>query len=186
MKHAKRDTPVRIALDGLVAGMGGALAVTAMVAAGRRLMADGGAASAGRIPASLSAGQALSEGPAMPPDMNRVTAIFVQKVATGLFGASLSAEQQYRAGLAWHLAYGGWWGVLYALLRSSVQVPAAILGPAHGLVVWAVGPGWLVPRMQLMLPPGKERPRLTAMVVGVHAAYGALVALACHLLRGGE
>ncbi len=175
---------MRIALDGLLAGMGGALAVTGMAAAGRRWLAQEGAASADRIPANLSAGQALSEGPNMPPDMNRVTATFVQKVATGLFGASLSADQQHRAGLAWHLAYGGFWGVLYALLRSSVRAHEALLGPAHGLVVWAIGPGWLVPRMQLMLPPGRQRPRLTAMVAGVHAAYGALVALAFRLLRG--
>ena len=180
------ETPLWVASEGLLAGLGGALAVTGMVAAGRRVMAQGGAASADRLPAGLSAGQALSEGPNMPPDMNRVTATFVQKLATGLFGASLSAEQQYRAGLAWHLAYGGFWGVLYALMRGSVRVPAAILGPALGLAAWAVGPGWLVPRMQLLLPPSKERARLTAMVVGVHAAYGALVALACHLLRRGE
>ncbi len=184
MIHAQRDAPLRIALKGLLAGMGGAVAVTGMVTAGRRLMSDPGAASAGRIPASLSAGQALYEGPALPTDMNRVTATFVQKLATGLFGASLSAEQQYRAGLAWHLAYGGFWGVLYALLQSSVRVPPLVLGPLHGLVVWAIGPGWLVPRMQLMLPPSKERSRLTAMVGGVHATYGALVALAFRLLRG--
>ncbi len=35
-----------------------------------------------------------------------------------------------------------------------------------------------------MLPPGRQHPRLTAMVLGVHALYGALVALAFRLLGG--
>ncbi len=37
--------------------------------------------------------------------------------------------------------------------------------------------------MKLMLPPGKQQLHLTAMVVGVHAAYGAIVALVVDALR---
>ncbi len=177
------DSPAKVAIAGLLAGMLGALAVSAMVALGRTVMAGADESGEPRGGAGISAGEALSEGPAMPPDMNRVTATFVQKVATGIFGTSLDARQQSLAGHAWHLAYGGFWGMLYALLQSSVRVPALLLGPSWGVGVWAVGPGWLVPRMKLMLPPGKQRPHLTAMVVGVHAAYGAIVALVVKALR---
>ncbi len=37
--------------------------------------------------------------------------------------------------------------------------------------------------MKLMLPPGKQRPYLAAMVIGVHVAYGAIVALVFNALR---
>ncbi len=177
------DSPARVAIAGLLAGMLGALAVSVMGAAGRKMMPRSGEPSSPTRDAGISAGEALSDAPDMPPNMNRVTATFVQKVATGIFGSSLDARQQYFAGTAWHLAYGGFWGMLYALLQSSVRIPALLLGPAWGAGVWAVGPGWLVPRMKLMLPPGKQRPHLTAMVVGVHAVYGAIVALVVEALR---
>ncbi len=126
------DTPAKVALAGLLAGMLGALAVTVMVALGRTVMADSDKPGDPASYAAISAGEAVAEGPATPPDMNRVTATFVQKVATGIFGTSLDARQQYLAGTAWHLAYGGFWGMLYALLQSSVRIPALLLGPAPG------------------------------------------------------
>ncbi len=178
-----QDTPLGVAVKGLIAGMAGALAVTGMVATGRKVMSDQDAGSGGQIDEGITAGQALSEGPGMPPNMNRVTATFVQKVATGIFGTSLGSRQQYIAGTAWHLAYGGFWGVVYSLVQSSTQVSRFLVGPIHGFVVWAIGPGSLVPRMKLMLPPTKQRPRLVAMVIAVHVVYGSLVALIFHLLR---
>ena len=175
-----RHSPLTVATEGVLAGMAGALAVTALVAAGRRAIAGRGDPTAVRVVHAderITAGQVLSEGPDLPANMNRVTATFVQKVATGLFGASLDADQQFVAGTLWHLAYGGFWGLLYALWRGSLPVPPLALGPAHGLLVWAVGPGWLVPKMGLMLPPMRQRPRTTALVAGIHAAYGLIVAL---------
>ncbi len=177
------DSPAKVAIAGLLAGMLGAVAVSAMVALGRTVMGGSDKPGDPASDAGISAGEALSEGPAMPPDMNRVTATFVQKIATGIFGTSLDTRQQYLAGTAWHLAYGGFWGMLYALLQSSVRIPALLLTPLWGAGVWAVGPGWLVPKMKLMLPPGKQRPYLAAMGIGVHAAYGAIVALVFNALR---
>ncbi len=178
-----RDTPLQVASKGLLAGVAGALGVTVMVAAGRRAMSGQDHRSDAGGGEGISAGQALSEGPNLPPNMNRVTATFVQKIATGIFGTSLSAPQQYVAGTAWHLIYGGFWGTIYGLVQSSLGVPRLVLGPVHGLVVWAVGFAWLVPRMKLVLPPGRQRPPTTALVVGVHAAYGVIVAYVFHWLR---
>ncbi len=174
--NGDRDTPLQVAVKGLLAGVVGALGVTVMVTAGRKALSGQNGGIDVQADEGISAGQALAEGPGMPPNMNRVTATFVQKIATGIFGTSLSAHQQYLAGTAWHLAYGGFWGTVYGLVRSSLEAPKTILGPAHGLVVWAIGFAWLVPRMKLVLPPGRQRPRTTAMVVGVHAAYGLIVA----------
>ncbi len=130
------DSPAKVALAGLLAGMLGALAVSAMVALGRTVMAGADEPGDPASDAGISAGEALSNGPAVPPDMNRVTATFVQKLATGIFGTSLDARQQYLAGAAWHLAYGGFWGMLYGLLQSSVRIPALLLGPSWG---WSSG-----------------------------------------------
>ena len=177
-----RETPIGVAIKGLLAGMGGALALTLMVGGCRKLMSGGDDQDRAQDSEGISAGQALSEGPGVPPDMNRVTATFVQKIATGIFGTSLSASQQYLAGTAWHLAYGGFWGAIYALIQSSASVPKLLLGPAHGATVWAIGFAWLVPKMGLILPPSGQRPRTTAMVVGVHVAYGTVVALLYDLL----
>ncbi|MDP9315529.1 MAG: hypothetical protein M3R24_32500 [Chloroflexota bacterium] len=176
------DPPLAVAINGLMAGMLGALAVTVMVRLGWAVMGGRPHADTTDGPAGISAAEALSEAPDVPPAMNQVTATFVQKVATGLFGTSLTPEQQAQAGLAWHLAYGGFWGMLYALVQASSSVPQSVLGPAWGVVVWAIGPGWLVPKMKLMLAPTQQQPRLTTMVIGVHAAYGAVVALVVHLL----
>ena len=107
--YADRETPLTVAILGLVAGAVGALAVTMLDAGVRK-----GKGMVGQRPtravqteAGLTAGQALAEGPSMPPNMNRVTAGFVQKIATGIFGASLSADQQHLAGMAWHLTKPG-------------------------------------------------------------------------------
>jgi hypothetical protein len=197
----QEPAPLQVAGEGLLAGMGGALALTAMMLLGRKAMAGASPGSGSELSeretrnpergtrnpegeGGLTAGEALSEGPSMPPSMSEITATFVQKVATGLFGAHLSREQQYVAGVAWHLAYGGFWGMLYALLQSSVRVPRLLLSLLYGLGVWAIGPGWLVPKMKIMLPPDKQDPRTLAVVAGGHAAYGALLTLGLRLMRG--
>lgn len=181
--HTSRDVPLKVAVEGVLAGMAGALALSALVVAGRTLMAGGNKPDGPRDEAGITAAQALAEGPDMPPNMNQVTATFVQKVATGIFGMSLSADQQYVAGMAWHLTYGGFWGMCYALLQSSLRAPRLVLGPVYGVAVWAVGFAWLVPKMKLILPPREQRRRVTALVMGIHAAYGAIVALVFHALE---
>jgi len=133
--------PLKVAVEGVVAGMLGALAITVMVRAGRAAMGGRNQGEASQHDAGISAAEALSEAPDMPPNMNQVTATFVQKIATGIFGTSLTSRQQYVAGTAWHLAYGGFWSMLYALLQSSVPIPKVLLAPVWGFNVWVIGPG---------------------------------------------
>jgi hypothetical protein len=163
--------------------MAGALALSVLVVMGRSLVSRGNKPDDSPDAAGITAAQAMAEGPDMPPNMNQVTATFVQKVATGIFGTSLSADQQYVAGMAWHLTYGGFWGMCYALLQSSLRAPRLVLGPAYGVAVWAIGFAWLVPKMKLILLPREQRRRITALAVGVHAAYGAIVALVFHVIE---
>lgn len=169
-------TPLEVALKGALAGVLGALALTLLILVVRRLRrapstrwADAGAA--------MTPGRILAERPDMPPDFVGATATFVQKLATGLFGVSLTAQQQQWAGTGWHLLYGAFWAVPYALLQTSVAVPHLLLGPAWGVLVWLVGPVWLVPKMRLMLAVRRERAWVAFLVLGGHVLYGALVAL---------
>ena len=184
MPRNNQDTPLAVALKGLVAGAGGALALSSLVKAARTAIS---AQQEGERDTpqteGITAGEALSESPRTPPGIDEMTATFVQKVATGLFGATLDHDQQYLAGTAWHLTYGGFWGTVYSLLQSSLPLPKFISGPLYGLGVWALGPGWLVPKMKIMLPPTEQDRRTTLMVMAVHAAYGSTTALAFHLLE---
>jgi hypothetical protein len=181
--HFDREAPLLVAAKGLLAGMGGAIVLTTLVAVARTLLEERKESEPDMLGPGISAGQALAKAPGLPPNMNRVTATFVQKIATGIFGTSLNPDQQYLAGTAWHLAYGGFWGVLYALLQSSLAIPRFWLSLIYGLGIWAIGPGWLVPKMKLMLAPVQQRPTTTALVVAVHLAYGLIAALILRLLH---
>jgi hypothetical protein len=115
------DTPLKVALEGVVAGMVGALTLSVLVTAGRKMLAAQDTVIATDHDARITAGEALAEGPDLPPNMNVVTATFVQKVATGIFGTSLTPRQQYVAGTIWHLAYGGFWDMVYGVSTTLVQ-----------------------------------------------------------------
>ena len=177
-----KESPLSVAAQGMLAGAGGAMVLSAISIAGQNMTSGSSEPKPAQNSDGISAGEALVEGPDMPPNMNRVTATFVQKVATGLFGTSLTADQQYAAGNAWHLTYGGFWGAIYGLLASSTGIPRLLLGPLFGVALWAIGPGWLVPKMKIMLPPTEQEPRTTAMLLGAHAAYGAMTAFILHLI----
>ncbi|HUP28182.1 MAG TPA: hypothetical protein VM409_07075 [Chloroflexia bacterium] len=183
MARKNQDNPLAAAAQGMLAGAGGAVVLTVITAAGQNIMSGPGEPKPTQNSEGISAGEALFEGPDMPPNISRITATFVQKVATGLFGTSLTADEQYIAGNAWHLAYGGFWGAVYSLLSGSVGLPRVVLGPLFGIALWALGPGWLVPKMKIMLPPTEQEPRTTAMVLGAHAAYGTITALILGLIK---
>jgi len=174
-------TPLVVALSGAGAGVAGAILLMPLVHLSRLAV---GYREPRRSENPLAPGEVLSEAERVPPDLLQVTAVFVQKVATGLFGESLSVRQQRLYGHVWHLAYGAFWGIGYALLESSLAVPAVILGPGYGLVVWAVGPAWLVPRMRLMLPVGRQATRVTLHVIAWHVLYGTVLAVGLGLAHG--
>jgi hypothetical protein len=174
-------TPLAVALMGLAAGLlaGGVLVPVSMLS--RAVL---GARSPSVTSNPLAPGVILSEAVRLPPDLLAMTAVFAQKVATGLFGTTLTLREQRLAGVLWHLLYAGLWGVGYALLAFSVAVPAVALSLAYGLAVWVVGPAWLVPAMRLMLPAGTHDRLVTALIIGWHLLYGAVVGLVVEVLRG--
>jgi hypothetical protein len=187
------DTPLKVVAQGLLAGVASTVALTVILTAGRSMLPGSRPLSGGPEPPdsspdedTISAAEALVESPEMPPQIDAVTAVFAQKVATGLFGECLGRDGQFLAGTALHLAYGGFWGMSYALLQSSLRIPRLLLAPLHSLAIWAFGPGWLLPKMQLMLPPGQQTPRTLGVVLGVHEAWGILTAALFRWLRREE
>ena len=82
-----------------------------------------------------------------------------------------------------HLAYGSAWGMLYGLLQATYRRPPAAFGATYGLIVWLVGPAFLVPAMRLMGRPSEEPPARSAALIAGHLAYGVALATAFEALQ---
>ncbi len=176
------DSPMAVVAKGALAGFAGTLALAVLMKGAQWAAGRGG--DDGRRPGEPGAGtgigaaQALAGGRVQAPFLDRSTELFVQKVATGLFGASLSGVTLVAAGAAMHVAYGGFWGAIYGLAQSSLRLPPAPHGLLFGLAVWLVGPVTLVPAMGIMPPPRVQGARRTILVAGFHVAYGLALGLA--------
>jgi hypothetical protein len=175
-------SPGEVVMCGAVAGALGAAALTPLVYLSRLFPLQ--RRPIARRVSPLAPGTFLSEATHTPPDLLHISGVFVQKLATGIFGASLTLRQQRMAGTAWHLVYGALWGIPYALITASIGNPAVAFGAAYGVVVWAVGPAWLVPKMRLMLPVPAQTLAVTAMILIGHIAYGLVVAAVFRSMGG--
>src|SRR5207248_2526301 len=80
---------------------------------------------------------------------------FAFKVASGVFDHDISPAVR-PVGFATHLAYGSAWGALYGILQASYGLRSGVVGPLYGLVVYGVGPAFLVPAMKIMPSPREE------------------------------
>ncbi len=178
---ALADTPLGVVMKGVLAGFAGTLALTLLVKGAQGVTSSGN--DDGRRPgedeasAGVGAGHALAGGQVQAPFLDRSTELFVQKVANGLFGASLSGSARTATGAAMHFVYGGFWGAVYGLIQSSLRLPAALHGLLYGLVVWLIGPVTLVPAMGIMPPPQEQGARCALLVAAFHVAYGLALGL---------
>lgn len=186
MRHTNKrddlpDSPLGVVMKGALAGFAGTLALTLGVKGAQWVVSSGG--DGGRrsgeddASAGIDASQALAGGQIQAPFLDQSTELFVQKVATGLFGASLSESARTAAGAGMHFAYGGFWGAVYGLIQSSLRLPAALHGLLYGLLVWLIGPVTLVPAMGIMPPPQQQGVRQALLVAGFHVSYGLALGL---------
>jgi uncharacterized membrane protein YagU involved in acid resistance len=85
----------------------------------------------------------------------------VTKIARGVFEVELTERQ--RVGWVWftHFAYGGAWGLGYALFQSTFHLPALLHGLVYGAAVWVLGHCWLLPATKIA-PPASRQPRSIA------------------------
>lgn len=100
---------------------------------------------------------------------------FAYKVASGVFDRDIAPWQRL-AGIATHLAYGSAWGAVFGLIQGTWRRAPAPLGALYGVIVYAAGPGLLVPAMKLMKTPGEEPPLRTGVMIAGHVAYGVALA----------
>lgn len=161
-------TPVGGVLGGIAGGLAGTvtLSLLARVAPGMRQPV------APHVHSPIA--RALT-GP-LPPGPEGIAQQFAFKLMSGLFGKDTSREARL-AGIIVHAAYGSAWGALYGMFAGTFHPNYWIAGPIFGLIVWLIGPVWLVPAMRLMRPLPEEPPTRTAMMVGGHMAYGVIAAL---------
>lgn len=179
------DSPLGIVMQGALAGFAGTLVLTvavkgAQLMGGRRNQAGGQHQESQGEQEGIGAGQALAGRQVQAPFLDQSTEIFVQKVATGLFGVSLSGGTRTAAGVAMHFTYGSFWGAVYGLIQASFHLPPALHGLLYGLIVWLIGPAILVPAMGIMPPPQQQPFRKVLMMVGFHLAYGLGLGLTFH------
>ncbi len=182
-------SPLGVVLTGALAGFAGTLALT-MLVKGAQGIASRSADNPhhtedGNEQVGIGASEAFAGGQVQPLFFDQAPELFVQKVATGLFGVSLSDGARRGAGMAMHVLYGSFWGAVYGLSQSSLRLPAVLYGLLYSLIVWLVGPAMLVPAMHIMPPLQRQPLRHVLLMVGYHTAYGLGLGLTFNaLIRG--
>lgn len=177
-----KGTPLGAAGRGIAGGLAGALLLSVVsrvlpVLRVRRIGFPLGLSEDSAVP---TLAQALTL--AQSPGPEGLAEQFAFKVAAGIFGQDIGPHVRL-AGRLVHLAYGAAWGMLYGLLQATYRRPPAAFGASYGLVVWLVGPAFLVPAMRLMGRPSEEpAERSISLVVG-HLVYGVALATAFEALQ---
>src|ERR1051326_7520533 len=108
------------------------------------------------------------------PGPEGAAGLFGMKVASGLFGRDIARSVRPWGKLV-HLAYGSFWGMIYGLSQGRARRNPLASGPAHGFLIWVIGPGFLVPAMKLMQRPGETPVGQKAMNIFGHLLYGVTV-----------
>jgi hypothetical protein len=168
------ESPFQVTLKGVAAGLVGTLVMTSALQAAARLI--------GR------AGATVDEDPDDYSDVGDLTTLDVspqvpateqvaERLASQVFRRELSEETRQRLGVGIHWAYGAFWGALSAQLQLTLRPPALPYGIGLGLVVWAVGPGRLVPALGLYERPASSGITRRLIAIGLHVLYGVTTAL---------
>lgn len=154
-KVRKRLDVGEAALKGALAGLVGALAITAVTKAETKALLPEG------------------EDPKPPPQK------FVETVAEEQ-GVELSEAQSKAAGTAVHLGHSALWGALYGVVQSRIHAPTTLHGLLlGGLVYNAQFPAWgLLPKMGVLPPPSMQSIEKASVAVGAHIAFGLATAAA--------
>ncbi len=177
-----RGTPIGAAGRGVAGGLVGALLLSVLSRLPRALRGERGPGRSGQPAAPPDPLLARALATAQSPGPEGLAEQFAFKAASGLFGRDI-APYARPAGRVVHLVYGAAWGGFYGLLQGSYRRPPVPFGAAYGLMVWLVGPAFLVPAMRLIGRPSEEPAARTAALVAGHVAYGLALAATFEALR---
>jgi uncharacterized membrane protein YagU involved in acid resistance len=154
---AQHPSPLAAVLKGALAG---ALATVVSYSTGRVLFGP------------LAPPEFLARRGGTPPP-HRI----VQKFASGIFEVELSKEQESNYVWGVHFAYGAFWGILYALLQSSLRWPSLFHGLVYGGVVWVLGHFYLLPMTKISAPASKQPRSIAKRWAIVNLVWGVVAAL---------
>jgi hypothetical protein len=172
-RQAAYESPFQVTLKGVAAGLVGTLVMTSALQAAGRLLAGP------RVPpedepddvVALAELASLDASPRVPP-----TEQVAERLASRVFNRELSDETRQRLGVGIHWAYGAFWGALSAQVQLTFRPPALPYGVGLGLLVWAVGPGRLVPALGLYQRPASSNILRRLLAIGLHLLYGVTTA----------
>ena len=175
-------TPLGAALAGIVAGLAATLllSVLARVMPGMQIRPKGAKQDEGKEKNTSHSMDALTPANVLiqpqSPGPEGLAQQFAFKVGSGLFGRDITPHERF-AGFLVHIVYGSLWGFLFGLIQATFHWIPVLFGAIYGLVVWLVGPAFLVPAMKILHPPTQEPPLRTIMMALGHILYGIAVAL---------
>jgi hypothetical protein len=89
----------------------------------------------------------------------------------------LDRDTQVRVSEFLHLAFGGFWGVIWALARRDSDIRPFVDGIGFGTVVWAAGFGTFMPGLRLAKGLWEMDAYELARTWGSHVGYGVATSL---------
>jgi hypothetical protein len=143
---------------GVVAGIGGTAAMTALQLAEARLRGASG-----------------ESGPPKSWDEAPAPAQVGERIADGVFEHPLPLEQAARIANVMHWSYGTLWGAGFGLVQGSLGLPVLPAAAAFGTVVWGSDYA-ILPAMKIYKPAWRYPASTLAIDLGRHLVYGAGVA----------
>jgi hypothetical protein len=162
----EHPTPLGAVLRGVAAGVAGTATMTAWQTAAAKL--------------SLS-GESSSSDASDPWENASAPAKVARRIIEGVFQRKVSADRIPLLTNVMHWSYGTSWGVVYGLVAGTTGRSRPRDGLAFGLAVWTGSYVQLVP-MGLYELPWKYPPRVLALDVSYHLAYGIGVSTAFRVL----
>ncbi len=82
-----------------------------------------------------------------------------------------------------HLAFGAAGGVVFSLALRALPIPALILGPLFGRLVWDTMYTSVAPKMGVMPPPEEDQPGRPETMEKAHLVYGGVLGGLVPVLR---
>jgi hypothetical protein len=108
----------------------------------------------------------------------------VDRLAGAFLAEPLTQSERANWALLAHWLYGGLWGMVFAILRSSIRLPFWAHPVLAGLTMWVIGPRGLARVLGLRGPTRSAGVADSAIGVAVHQAYGWATAIAFEVLSG--
>ena len=164
MKLTEQTSPIMVVGRGAVAGLVGTAVLSLAMQKMPQLMRQ------------LNLLPPPKEKPGLEP-----TEELAERVAEGVLQTSIDSETREIAGQTIHWSYGTFWGMLYALMQSSLHLPHHLHGLVLGGLTGAVS-STLLPAMKLAPHPTKRPTPMNTMQLGLHLLYGWITAVVFNAL----